>query len=110
LGLKMTLASDHYDFFGVSATYTPDGGADVSVTILIEENPDRVESGGSSRHEAQIMVQQSEISSRPGYRDKFTVGSQEWLIKPEGVKEIRELQDFAGEWQCAVFRDERPII
>lgn len=111
----MSLIDSDYSFFGVSATYTPDGGSPASVTVVITEDFDSGEESGLIRHEAEISVRISEVAARPGYRDTFVVtdgegNNQTWTIVDGGVRENMAFQDFGGEWICKVSRDERPIL
>jgi len=111
----MALIDSDFTFFGVSATYTPDGGSPASVTVVITENFDSEEESGLVRHEAEISVRISDVAARPDYRDTFVVtdgegNNQTWTIVDDGVRENRSFRDFGGEWICKVSRDERPIL
>jgi len=109
----MTLVSDDYDFFGAAGTYTPFGGAPVSVTVMVNEDFDREKTPDGILHTAEISIQQAEVAARPGYRDTISVTdgagtTQTWTVVPDGVKELRAFADFAGEWVCKATRAERP--
>lgn len=109
------MLSYDYTFFGTTATYTPAGGSGSTVTIILDEDFDAKKSEFESvRADAEISVRQSQVSSRPGYRDTFTTTdgagtSQTWYIVRDGVRENRELSDFGGEWVCKVIRDEKAM-
>jgi len=112
----MSIETFDYDFFGIAATYTPLGGVGDSVTIVLDEQYDQTKntSPDTIRNDAEISVRQSEVAARPGYRDKFTTTdgagtSQDWYIVPDGVRENRVFDAFAGEWVCKVMHDERTV-
>ncbi len=111
----MALLDAEYTIFGVSATYTPDGGEAVAVTVTIDEGEDLSEGSGIVRHVVLIKVRQSEVSARPGYRDSFVLNdgagnSQTFRVADEGVKELRAFGDLGGEWACDCSRKERVPI
>ena len=111
----MTVTTSEYSFFGAAATYTPSAtGVPASVTIIIDDSYDRDIEGDRVTQKAEISVRQSEVSARPGYRDKFVLtdgagNSQTWYVLPDGVMENRALQDFNGEWLCMCENNERPV-
>jgi len=111
----VALIDNHYTFHGVAATYTPLGGSAASVTVIVDEDFNRLPEGQSRRHEAEISVRISEVPARPVYRSTFVVAdgagdNQTWTVVSDGVKELSEFQDIGGEWVCKCTRDERPVL
>lgn len=112
----MTIEDSDYSFFGISCTFTPDGGSAATCTVVLhDEEFDRDEDGDIITHRGIISVRQSEVSTRPDYRDKFVVldgagTSQTWYITTDGVRENRALKDFGGEWVCQVEHDVKKVL
>lgn len=113
----MAIDAVDYDFFGIAAVYKVSGGLDADVTIVIDEDADKISEGGdtgSLKHEAEIYVRQSEVNLRPVYLSTFVLDdgngvSQTWTIVREGVRENRAVGDFTSEWVCQCDREERPV-